>query len=99
MLTNFEGWSARCDITSHTYRAPRRPAACEGDWGDSLSMGARTRARFLCHGDAVDMGTRLAYGRSITYGPFTCTSRRDGMVCKNAKRHGWRLAKESYRLV
>ena len=32
--------SARCDIVRHTWKAPRRPASCELDWGSYLTVGS-----------------------------------------------------------
>ena len=90
----------RCDIRSGLKPAPRHPAACREDYGDSLSMNATSRTRLVCHGDtALEPRARVvAYGGSIRVGPFTCTSRTTGLTCTNRSGHGWFLSRERYRL-
>lgn len=88
--------SVRCDISAHTYDAPPRPAACQGAWGDSLSV--RRQSRWTCHGDTVLFETErvLPYGDSARVGRMECTSRRRGVTCQNlATGHGFRLASAS----
>ena len=37
----------------------------------------------------------LAYGRSLRLGPYTCTSRRTGLTCRNrATKHGFAISRE-----
>jgi len=37
----------------------------------------------------------LAYGRSLRLGPYTCTSRRTGLTCRNrTTRHGFTISRE-----
>jgi hypothetical protein len=92
-------YSLRCDISVHSWRAPKQPS-CKfaGDRGDTLTMGRANRPSWPCVSDAVDMGPVLAYGHTWRFGPFTCTSRTTGVTCRNAGAHGWMLAKTSYRL-
>jgi hypothetical protein len=46
--------------------------------------------------DAVGRGAgrELGYGKSATYGPFRCTSRRTGLTCRSKPSgHGFRLSR------
>ena len=40
----------------------------------------------------------LAYGKSATFGPFTCTSRTNGLTCKNRDGHGFFVSVQSQRV-
>ena len=94
------GPSLRCDIRSGLSPRPGRPRGCQGEYGDSVSMNRTGRAHLVCHGDtALEPSARVvAYGTSITVGPFRCTSRTTGLTCTNASGHGWFLSRQSYRL-
>jgi hypothetical protein len=89
----------RCDIKSGLRPRPVRPNDCHLDYGDSLEMGATGRPAFTCHGDTVfdPRAKVLAYGKTLTYGPFRCTSRPAGLTCRNRAGHGWFLSRASYR--
>jgi hypothetical protein len=95
------GDSARCDIRSHTFRAPPRPSFCDLEWGSVLSV-AKTSRRggFACVGDtARDPKSRaLAYGKTLRVGSMRCVSRTDGMRCNNRRGHGFLLGRAAYRL-
>jgi hypothetical protein len=90
----------RCDIRSGLRPKPPHPQNCDLEYGDSVSMNRASRAHLVCHGDTtIDPRARVVkYGKSITVGPFTCTSRTSGLTCRNAAGHGWFLSRESYRL-
>ena len=89
----------RCDVYSHTWKAPKQKKPCDaGDYGSTVDMGRRTRVHWPCVGDATDPGPKLKYGRTWRFGPFRCTSRTSGLTCRNAAGHGWRLAKTTYRI-
>ncbi len=97
-FSRFDGvWRARCDVFSHTWRAPARPASCDFDWGSAMRMGRTTRPRFLCVSDAAGGSSILAYGRTRRIGPFTCRSLQSGLRCTNAAGHGWKLSKQTRR--
>jgi hypothetical protein len=51
----------------------------------------------LDSGDALGLG---ATGRTywVCHGPFTCTSARTGVTCRNRAQHGFMLSRASYRL-
>jgi hypothetical protein len=86
----------RCDLRELTPSYSRRPADCDLDWGDSFAVGSSNRPGYVvCHGDTVfDPGAAvLRYGRSASFGPFTCTSAETGMTCTNGHGHGFRVAR------
>ncbi len=89
------GSGARCDIRSHTWHATRKPRNCRTDWGFGLTVGRHGKGGFFCAGDTVlGLGRSLPYGRSLTRGLFTCTSRTDGVRCINRRtRHGFKLSR------
>jgi hypothetical protein len=90
----------RCDIGSGLKPRPPHPQDCEGEYGDSVSMSRTSRPRYVCHGDTArdPRAKAVAYGRSITVGPFRCASAVTGLTCRNASGHGWFLSRQSYRL-
>ena len=90
---------ARCDIREKDWNPPRRPSACNRDWGYGLTLGMTGKGRFFCGSDSLlGIGTRLGYGKSIRRGRFKCMSREDGMKCINVRnRHGFFIARERYR--
>ncbi len=92
------GWGMRCDIYDHYWTAPPQPSCTEGDYGSSVGMKRKKKARFICVSDAIDPGVVVPYGSSITYGPFMCRSRSKGLRCWNEGGHGWFLSRESYQL-
>jgi uncharacterized protein DUF6636 len=86
----------RCDITHHTWTAPKRATPCtEGDYGSSLGMSKRGRARFICVSDAIGPARRVRYGTKFRFGPFRCSIRTTGVRCLNAARHGWFVSRQS----
>jgi hypothetical protein len=91
---------ARCDIRSHTWTTPAKPASCDVDYGQGVSVGRSGRGRFVCAGDtALHVGKVLPYGRSVQAGDISCVSARVGVTCRNARtKHGFTLARGSYRL-
>ena len=93
--------AATCDIRERSYPDPPRPADCELDHGQMITVGARGEATFLCHGDTAydPAAPALAYGERITNGVFTCHSSRSGMSCATAAGdHGFELSRAGYRL-
>ena len=90
------------------YRAPK-PASCDLDWNPlELGLGRRKVSLGACRGDigplclptAVDKCTTLAYGRSVTFGPFRCSSATTGVTCayRTAPRVGFRIAREGFEI-
>lgn len=84
----------RCD-TQYPTRFSGRDCD-EGDFGQAFGMTPTGRGRPLCVSDSVyDRKAKvLRYGTTRRYGPFTCTSRRSGLTCKNRRGHGWVLSRQ-----
>jgi hypothetical protein len=88
----------RCDITTHTWTAPKRSKPCtEGDYGSSLGMTKRGGARFICVSDAIGPAKKATYGTIVRFGPFRCSIRTTGVRCTNARKHGWFLSVARYK--
>lgn len=87
----------RCEIGSGLRPLPHHPHRCvQGDFGQAVAMTRRGRAQAICISDTVRTPSApvLRYGRTIRVGGFTCTSRRTGLRCANAARHGWFLSRQ-----
>jgi hypothetical protein len=94
-------FGVRCDIAKRDWPLPRKPASCDLDYGQGVSVGSRGRAYFVCAGDTV-LGARrvLAYGRTVVVGRYSCTSAVGGMACRNrTSGHGFTLSRQRYRLL
>src|SRR3954470_10845725 len=75
---------ARCDIGAHDWATPKKPRSCDLDFGGGLAVDKTGRAEFLCAGDTtLHQGPILGYGHSRSAGRFTCTSKAEGMTCRN----------------
>jgi hypothetical protein len=92
--------AARCDISERDWSPPPRPADCEFDYGQSISLSPGENATFVCAGDtALGGGQPLAYGRSISAGVLVCDSAQSGITCRDTKTgHGFAIAREAYRV-
>lgn len=86
----------RCDINSGLNPEPSRD--CEFDWG-AMTLGKRRRGKPMCASDTgFNSESRvLAYGTTWKRGPFTCTSRRSGLTCRNEHDHGIFLSRSEWR--
>jgi hypothetical protein len=84
----------RCDV-ANVADPPKKPKACELDYGSAFGLDATGKARRLCAGDTVldPKAKVLAYGRTRHLGPFTCTSRRTGLRCTTHAGHGFALSR------
>ena len=92
--------SARCDIAQKAWKAPPRPADCDLDWGNGISVGADGKATITCAGDTVLGGSHtLPYGEAVRVGDFLCASAATGVRCANeASGHGFTLSRQAYDL-
>ena len=90
---------ARCDIRDRAWRPPPKPRSCPVDWGNGLAVERRGFAHWVCAGDTVlGAGTVLGYRSSITRGPVTCPSRRNGVRGVNGRtEHGFKIARRTAR--
>jgi hypothetical protein len=91
---------ARCDISERDWSPPPRPADCEFDYGQGISVSPGENATFVCAGDTALGGDQpLAYGRSISAGVLVCDSAESGITCRDTKTgHGFAIAREGYRV-
>lgn len=88
----------RCDISAKSWEPPARPPVCEGDYGNSVFLAA-DRPRFTCASDTLlGAGQKLAQGKSVTAGDYTCENTTDGVRCRNTRTgRGFLLSREAYR--
>lgn len=90
-----------CEVLRFTGKAPKPPVDCDLDWVASATVRAdRSRASlWSCQGDTIAGGPgtpTLAYGASVTRGPFRCSSSTAGIRCENtASRRGFSLSSKS----
>ena len=91
----------RCDIGDRTWAPPPKPASCELDFGQGVTVVGTSPATLTCAGDTVLVGDKvLDYGHLASRGDFECRSATSGMSCRNVKtNHGFSLAKEKYTLT
>jgi hypothetical protein len=90
----------RCDIRSHLRPAPRPHSCVEGVYGESVGMAKTSAAHILCISDTTynPAARVLAYGTTWRRDGYSCTSRAVGLTCTNARRHGFFLSRESWRV-
>jgi hypothetical protein len=86
--------SLRCDVRD-VADPPKRPKACELDYGSAFLLSATGRATRLCAGDTVlDPKAKVVpYGHIKKVGPFTCFSKRTGLRCTSRAGHGFTLSR------
>jgi hypothetical protein len=91
----------RCDIAEANWSPPPRPADCEYDCGQGITLEPGGRAEFVCAGDTAlaPDGSALPYGESIIAGPLQCDSAESGITCRDTKTgRGFAIAREAYQL-
>jgi len=91
---------ARCDIIDRDWSPPPRPADCEFDYGQGISIAPGERPEFVCAGDtAFGADEVLPYGQSITAGVLRCESAQSWITCRDVRTgHGFSISREAYRL-
>jgi hypothetical protein len=95
------GNQVRCDIQQRDWEPPPKPASCDVDYGQGITVGASGPARFVCAGDTAlnPTGPVVPYGTDTQVGSFLCASREDGVTCKNTSTdRGFFLARDRYEL-
>lgn len=101
MYSHFSGAKPelRCDVADVAF-PPKRPKSCRLDYGSAFGLTATGKARRLCAGDTVlnPKAKVLAYGKSRTLGPFTCTARKVGLRCTTRAGHGFELSRTRQKL-
>jgi hypothetical protein len=86
----------RCDLAQVSNRSFPRPRNCDLEWGQAFEISGRgTRGQPLCYGDTVQDPRLpvLAYGQSWQRSGLTCISEQTGVSCRNARGHGFTLAR------
>jgi hypothetical protein len=91
---------ARCDIIDRDWSPPPRPADCEFDYGQGISLAPGEQAQFVCAGDtAFGADEVLPYGESMTAGVLRCESAESWITCRDVQNgHGFSISREAYRL-
>lgn len=91
---------ARCDIMDRDWSPPPRPADCEFDYGQGISLAPDEQPQFVCAGDtAFGADEVLPYGQSITAGLLRCESAQSWITCRDVRTgHGFSISREAYRL-
>jgi hypothetical protein len=90
----------RCDVSERDWSPPPRPADCEFDYGQGLSLSRGEQAAFVCAGDTtLGGGEPLDYGQSVTAGLMVCDSAESAVTCRDTGTgHGFTIAREAYRV-
>ena len=91
----------RCDIADKTWSPPPRPADCEFDYGQGITMVPGGSAEFVCAGDTalVPDGNPLPYGESIAAVPLRCESAESGITCRDTETgKGFSISRDAYQL-
>jgi hypothetical protein len=84
-LIHGSGYALACVVFS--------ASAASGQKTLYMRQTSRSGVTFVKANAATDF-PRLAYGKSWTYHGFTCTSRTNGLRCRNASGHGFFLSRE-----
>jgi uncharacterized protein DUF6636 len=89
-----------CGLLHADYAMQLQHRCLAGDW-HGFGLGARAKPTIFCTGNPDfsirPVYTTLAYGKSWTRGPFTCTSRITGVTCHNRTGHGLFVSRQTYR--
>jgi hypothetical protein len=90
----------RCDIIDNDWSPPARPADCEFDYGQGISLAPGAAAEFVCAGDtAFGPDEVLSYGNSIAAGVLECESAESGFTCRDVDTgHGFSISRRAYQL-
>jgi hypothetical protein len=89
----------RCGLAHADYSTQLQSRCSAGDW-HGFDLTATGRPLLNCAGGASGdrvAYTTLAYGRSWQRGPFTCTSRITGVICRSRTGHGVFISRQAYR--
>ena len=90
----------RCDIRTGLKPRVKRPPGCHYDFGSTLELRPTGPAKIGCVSDAIGRTTTvLAYGKTWHSGPYTCSSARTGLTCKNKSGRGFFLSRQRWRRV
>ncbi len=90
----------RCDIIDHDWSPPPRPADCEFDYGQGITLSPGGPAEFVCAGDtAFGPDEVLPYGSTIVAGVLQCDSAESGFTCRDVETgQGFSISRQAYQL-
>jgi hypothetical protein len=92
------GKGARCDVKNPKWDAPPKPATCELDWGQGVSIDRKGRADYVCAGDTtLDPSHQVLFaGDKVKRGRFKCKARDAATIkCVNTRnKHGFVVSRE-----
>jgi len=88
----------RCDISKHFWESPPKPKSCEFDYGSTLGLNKRGKAKWLCVSDAIGAKKVAMAGEKIEVGPYRCSVRKKGVVCKYGNSGGFKLTKTRWEI-
>lgn len=93
--------SVRCDISERDWEPPPKPAGCDLDFGQGISLDAGGPPAFICAGDTtLGAGEPLPYGQSIAAGLLRCESAESGMTCRDVETgRGFTISQQAYELL
>jgi hypothetical protein len=93
-ITHFD---VRCDIADKIWTLAK-PAGCELDFGNGLSLTISGPGEVVCAGDTVLGGTTtVAYDHGVVAGEFQCLVTKAGVMCRNTGTgHGFTLSREAH---
>ena len=90
-----------CEIVERTWNPPAKPATCDGDWGDRITLQQGATPALTCHTDTTrGLGLpALAYGTAHTLAGLTCASDEAGITCTDSTTgHYFSLSRDAYEL-
>ena len=90
----------RCDVAKHSWKPPKKPASCDLDFGQGISVEGEEEARFVCAGDTT-LGAKktLKVHQQVQVGVFGCRTDPNAVVCSNEDSgHGFTISRGSYEL-
>lgn len=93
--------NVRCDISERDWEPPPKPAGCDLDFGQGISLDAGGAPAFICAGDTtLGAGEPLPYGQSIAAGLLRCESAESGITCRDVETgRGFSISQQSYELL
>ncbi|BBX03017.1 DUF6636 domain-containing protein [Mycolicibacterium moriokaense] len=91
---------ARCDIIDRDWSPPPRPADCEFDYGQGISIAPGEPATFVCAGDTTFGAEEvLPYGKAITAGALRCESAESRITCRDVQTgNGFTISRQAYQI-
>jgi hypothetical protein len=82
----------RCDIKTHTWTPPAKPATCQNDWAGGMQVVAE-KVSFTCAGDTL-LGKGATVGRNtiVRNAGYVCAVVTTTVTCTSPGGHGFKLS-------